>query len=252
MWPHVALAATSNAEHRPPRPNIAPRLLPVLLPALRLRSDLAVLQAGTCQDLSRVGAPVAELSSAVVTRDRPSDCGRPCGRSCPAVPQLTGEGSLLGELVKAAPERALQSELPAHLGYTKSERPPYAGSTPRSSSSCPAAARRLGRVPAAAEALICRLRRDHPRWGACRIVHELGLCRVGPVPGRATVHRVLVRNGLVIPQEQHRRWERDAPMQLWQLDIVAGAPLADRRGPSWSPASCPGHQHGDVGGRIGG
>jgi transposase InsO family protein len=84
------------------------------------------------------------------------------------------------------------------------------------------------------EALICRLRREHPRWGARRIVHELGLRKVSPAPARATVHRVLVRNGLVKPQEQHhrrqyRRWERDAPMQLWQLDIVGGVPLADGR-----------------------
>lgn len=43
------------------------------------------------------------------------------------------------------------------------------------------------------------------------------------------MHRVLVRNGLVKPQEQlrkrkYRRWQRDAPIQLWQLDIVGGIP----------------------------
>lgn len=90
------------------------------------------------------------------------------------------------------------------------------------------------RVDAEAEALICRLRREHPRWGARRIVHELGRRGVDPVPGRATVHRVMARNGLVKPQEQrhkrqYRRWHRDAPMQLWQLDIVSGVPLADGR-----------------------
>ena len=36
--------------------------------------------------------------------------------------RLTGEGSLLGELVKAVLERALESEMAAHLGYEKSER----------------------------------------------------------------------------------------------------------------------------------
>ena len=36
--------------------------------------------------------------------------------------RLTGEGSLLGELVKAVLERALEGELTAHLGYGKSER----------------------------------------------------------------------------------------------------------------------------------
>jgi transposase InsO family protein len=90
------------------------------------------------------------------------------------------------------------------------------------------------RVDAEAEALICRLRREHPRWGARRIVHELGQRGVAAVPGRATVHRVLARNGLVKPQEQqhkrqYRRWQRDAPMQLWQMDIVSGVPLSDGR-----------------------
>jgi transposase InsO family protein len=90
------------------------------------------------------------------------------------------------------------------------------------------------RVGAETETLICRLRREHPRWGARRIAHELGRRGVAAVPGRATVHRVMARNGLVKPQEQqharkYKRWQRDAPMQLWQLDIVGGVPLADGR-----------------------
>jgi hypothetical protein len=35
--------------------------------------------------------------------------------------RLTGEGSVLGELVKAVLERALEAELTAHLGYEKSD-----------------------------------------------------------------------------------------------------------------------------------
>ncbi|MGP3919187.1 IS481 family transposase [Nonomuraea sp. 10N515B] len=90
------------------------------------------------------------------------------------------------------------------------------------------------RLPAEVEALVCELRRQHPRWGARRIVHELRLRGVDPVPGRATVHRMLVRNGLVRHQEQehqrkYRRWQREAPMHLWQLDLVGGVPLADGR-----------------------
>jgi hypothetical protein len=55
-----------------------------------------------------------------------------------------------------------------------------------------------------------------------------------PCPSRATVHRVLVRNGLVDPQAQqhkrkYKRWQRDAPMELWQLDIVDGMRLANGR-----------------------
>ncbi|GGP01110.1 hypothetical protein GCM10012280_71310 [Wenjunlia tyrosinilytica] len=70
------------------------------------------------------------------------------------------------------------------------------------------------------EAAICELRRAYPRWGARRIVHELGRRGLSPVPGRSTVHRILDRHGLINNQEQnhrrtYRRWQRDAPMQLW-------------------------------------
>jgi transposase InsO family protein len=89
------------------------------------------------------------------------------------------------------------------------------------------------RLAAEIEAQICELRRAHPRWGARRISFELG--RRGAEASRATVHRVLVRNGLVDPHAQRRkrkykRWQRDTPMQLWQLDIVDGMKLASGRG----------------------
>ena len=42
--------------------------------------------------------------------------------------RLTGEGSMLGELVKAVLERALEAELTAHLGYDKNERVGRGGS----------------------------------------------------------------------------------------------------------------------------
>ena len=84
------------------------------------------------------------------------------------------------------------------------------------------------------EALICELRRTHPRWGARRIEFELGRRGVKPAPARTTVHRVLVRNGLVNAQQQthsrvYKRWQREAPMHLWQLDLVGGVFLADGR-----------------------
>lgn len=78
------------------------------------------------------------------------------------------------------------------------------------------------------------MRRSHPRWGARRIRYELGSNGLDRVPSRVTVHRVLIRNGLIDPQEQqhkrrYKRWQRQAPMHLWQLDIVGGVPLADGR-----------------------
>src|ERR1700719_824686 len=56
------------------------------------------------------------------------------------------------------------------------------------------------RLPAQVEALVCELRRAHPRWGARRIAFEAARRGADPVPSRATVHRVLERNGLVVPQ----------------------------------------------------
>jgi len=91
------------------------------------------------------------------------------------------------------------------------------------------------RASALVEARVCELRRSHPRWGALRIVHELmrGSAPPDELPSRATVHRILVRHGLVITRSRRRkpsdyvRWQRPAAMQLWQIDIVYGPRLVD-------------------------
>jgi transposase InsO family protein len=89
------------------------------------------------------------------------------------------------------------------------------------------------RADAGVEALVCTLRRDHPRWGPRRLRHELGKRGVNPVPGRATIYRMLVRNNLIDPQRRRRRredyrsWERPEPMELWQMDIVGSVMMAD-------------------------
>ncbi len=44
--------------------------------------------------------------------------------------RLTGEGSMLGELVRAVLERALEAELTAHLGYERNERAGRGGGSP--------------------------------------------------------------------------------------------------------------------------
>jgi transposase InsO family protein len=84
------------------------------------------------------------------------------------------------------------------------------------------------------EAAICELRRAHPRWGQRRIEFELGRngCP-GPVPSLPTIYRVLVRHQLIDPvprkrrRKDYKRWQRDAPMQLWQMDIVDGIECVD-------------------------
>src|SRR4051812_8225721 len=85
------------------------------------------------------------------------------------------------------------------------------------------------------EAVVCELRRAHPKWGALRIVHELlrGPAPPQPPPTRSTVNRILVRHGLVAGRPRRRkasdyvRWQRPVAMQLWQLDIVYGPRLVD-------------------------
>jgi hypothetical protein len=48
-----------------------------------------------------------------------------------------------------------------------------------------------------------------------------------------TVYRILVRHELIAPAKRRRgrrdykRWQRERPMELWQMDIVGGALLPD-------------------------
>jgi transposase InsO family protein len=82
-------------------------------------------------------------------------------------------------------------------------------------------------------ALICRMRAAHPRWGPRRLLFELGKAEVCPLPSRSTIYRVLVRHGLVAARKRKRRrqdckrWQRDAPMELWQMDVTGSVFLAD-------------------------
>src|SRR5215468_4427509 len=90
----------------------------------------------------------------------------------------------------------------------------------------------LHQVSAGIEAAVCEMRREHPKWGPLRLAHELAKAGMVPAPSRMSVYRVLVRHGLIEPEARkrprssYRRWERDEPMALWQLDIVGGAFLA--------------------------
>jgi transposase InsO family protein len=82
------------------------------------------------------------------------------------------------------------------------------------------------------EAAICELRRMHPGWGQRRIAHELARAGTSP-PSLSAIYRVLARNGLLIPVPRRRkrsdylRWERNRPMELWQMDVMGGVHLAD-------------------------
>jgi transposase InsO family protein len=83
------------------------------------------------------------------------------------------------------------------------------------------------------EATICELRREHPGWGPRRIEHHLAKAGVEPVPSRSSIYRCLRRHGLIElrrrrkRREEYRRWERERPMQLWQMDVMGGVELSD-------------------------
>jgi hypothetical protein len=65
------------------------------------------------------------------------------------------------------------------------------------------------------------------------LVFELAKRRVRPVPSEWAAYRALVRAGMIDPSLRDRRsrkwkrWERGAPMELWQMDVVGGFALAD-------------------------
>jgi transposase InsO family protein len=83
------------------------------------------------------------------------------------------------------------------------------------------------------EALICEMRREHPGWGPRRIEHQLARSGLSPVPSRSSIYRCLKRHGLVElrrrrkRREEYRRWERERPMELWQMDVMGGIALQD-------------------------
>lgn len=88
-------------------------------------------------------------------------------------------------------------------------------------------------IPGVLEARILEMRRAHPFWGPRRIVGELARSGLTDVPSESAVYRCLVRAGVIAPvrrqrrSEAFKRWERAAPMELWQMDVVGGFHLAD-------------------------
>jgi transposase InsO family protein len=88
-------------------------------------------------------------------------------------------------------------------------------------------------MPAEVEAALLELRRSRPYWGPRRLVHELAKRGIEPVPSESGAYRALVRAGVIEQagrdkrSRKWKRWERGRPMELWQMDLVGGFPLAD-------------------------
>lgn len=77
-------------------------------------------------------------------------------------------------------------------------------------------------LPAVLEARVLELRRQHAHWGSISILHQLRLGGTEPLSPHMAVYRALSRRGLI-----EERWERERPMELWQMDVVGGALPAD-------------------------
>ena len=128
---------------------------------------------------------------------------------------------------RGRPDRGVAPDGAHVAGPLSGRRPGRAVDGPIGPDSCP------HQSPVEVETAVCEMRREHPRWGPRRLAHELGRVGMSPVPSASTVYRILVRHGLIEARkrgrrrEDYKRWERDAPMALWQLDIVGGVFLAD-------------------------
>lgn len=84
--------------------------------------------------------------------------------------------------------------------------------------------RQPARIDADLEIEICRMRKDHPGWGARRIAGELRRRGVDP-PAVSTIHRALARNHLIPIGPPRRvkalkRFERALTNDLWQIDAT--------------------------------
>ena len=77
------------------------------------------------------------------------------------------------------------------------------------------------RTAEAIEARVAALRRERPDWGARKLAVLLEREGVCVLP--ATVHRILLRHGLVREQDRHTqatgRFAREQPNELWQMDF---------------------------------
>ena len=97
--------------------------------------------------------------------------------------------------------------------------------------------RQANRLPPQLEALIVRLKREYPGWGAPKIREKLRRQSTAPhLPAISTVHAVLDRHGLVRRRRRRRRAPTGtalsrptAPNALWCADYKGEFMLGNRR-----------------------
>jgi transposase InsO family protein len=90
-----------------------------------------------------------------------------------------------------------------------------------------------GQTPWEQEERVIALRLEYPDWGARKL--EVLLGRQGVRLTRSTIHRILLRYELVREQDRHapavRRFERERPNELWQMDFKGPKNWPHRIGP---------------------
>lgn len=88
------------------------------------------------------------------------------------------------------------------------------------------------RSPPELEARVVAVRVAHPAWGARKIAHVLRRDGVA-APAVSTVHAILIRHGLIVPDQggppASRRFEMAAANLLWQMDFKGWIRLGDGR-----------------------
>ena len=97
--------------------------------------------------------------------------------------------------------------------------------------------RQANRLPAPIEAVIVRLKREYPGWGAPKIREKLRQRSLGvQLPAISTVHAVLDRHGLVHRRRRHRGRARGTTLSrptaanaLWCADYKGEFMLGNRR-----------------------
>lgn len=88
-------------------------------------------------------------------------------------------------------------------------------------------------TPACVEVQVVELRQRYPDWGARKL--QVLLARAGLKLTRSTIHRILLRQGLVREQDRHaaavQRFERSQPNELWQMDFKGPLQRGEATGP---------------------
>jgi putative transposase len=88
------------------------------------------------------------------------------------------------------------------------------------------------RSDADSEARVLRVRDEHPAWGARKIVRCIEREGFDP-PAGSTAHAILVRHGRVAAPaagtggQAYRRFEKETPNRLWQMDFKGWVTLAN-------------------------